>query len=588
MGSGVTGLQVGERRPVVEASLQVGKSAGWRAVGGGRRLVSRAVGCLLLVLFLPAICVAACAQPLPVAETRAPLQIQIKADGQTTELATTSATTVREALAEAGIIVNDADEVTPPLFTPLGDDAALTVAIVRITESIEVIPRALPFDRQLVRNEAMDANDPPRIIQAGRDGLEEETIRIVYRDGLEAERWVTQVAVIEPAQAEIVMVGVGAAQGNVSFDGALAYISGGNPVLLRGLSAFPEPLNSGGGLDGRVFSLSPDASHLLYTRIMTETASFSASLWVVSTERGAKPWPLGVENVLWADWDPSAKTPLQIAYTTAVPTNLPPGWEANNDLWLGAVPSNPEASFQPEQLIEAYPATYGWWGGNYAWSPGGRLIAYSYANEVGVIDTETVNPALQRRQLQQFTEYNTRSDWVWVPTLTWSADGRFLAFTNHDSADTEELAFSSWAADAETGVAARFVPGSGMWAHLHWNPAGDEIAYLRATDPLNNQTGSYALWLMDGDGSNGRRLYPPQGELSHFPREQHFMAWGPNGRMMAFVFENALYILDLETGQANRVTQEDAVVSHPTWVGGTAVAPAAPDQSDDFPLPRIP
>ncbi len=534
---------------------------------------------LLAVVFLTA-----CVQPPADAVERPSHHIQISADGQTTELTTTSATTVREALAEANIAINDADEVTPPLFTPLNtEETELAITIVRVTESLETILHSIPFERKLVRNEAMSANDPPRIIQAGKDGLEEETVRIVYRDGIEAERWTTQMTPIEAAQDEIVMVGAGAAQGNVAFPGSLAYISGGNSVLLRGFSAFPESLPTGEGLDGRVFSLSPDGRFLLYTRAITPTASFSNSLWVMATGRGAEPAALGVENVLWADWEPSGVG--RIAYTTANPTNLPPGWEANNDLWLGHF--FPDAPFQPEQLIEAYPATYGWWGGNYAWSPQGRLIAYSYANEVGVIDTETVNADLQRRQLMRFTEYNTRSDWVWVPTLTWSPDGRFLAFTNHDSADPEELAFSSWAVDVATGVNGRFVPDSGMWAHLHWNPAGDDIAFLKATDPLNSQTSSYALWLMDGDGSNGRRLYPPEGELSYFPREQTFMAWGPDGRQMAFIFENALYIYDLETGQANRVTQEDAVVSHPTWVGGTAVAPQTPDEPDDLPIPPL-
>lgn len=556
----------------------------WQATSGkvwrARQLV------IASFLLLAVLSLAACVQQLPATIENKPIQVSVQVDGQNRAFQTTTATTVREILAEAGIELNDADEVDPPLFTPVSGDDTLTIDIVRITESIEVIPRNLPFERKLVRNETLNADDPPRIIQAGQDGLQEETVRIVYRDGLEAARWVTQVTVIEQAQDEIVMVGVGAVQGNVSFPGTLAYISGGNSVLLRGLSAFPESLKTGAGLDGRVFSLSPDGAYLLYTRVTTATASFSNSLWVISSEQDAEPWSLKVENVLWADWDPSQAESRQIAYTTANATNLPPGWEANNDLWLGDFAPDPDVSFQPEQLIESYPATYGWWGGNYAWSPHGRFIAYSYANEVGIIDTQTVNPALQRRQLQQFTEYNTRSDWVWVPTLTWSADGRFLAFTNHDSNDPEELAFSSWAVDVETGVNGRFVPDSGMWAHLHWNPSGDDIAFLKATDPLNSQTSSYTLWLMDSDGSNGRRLYPPPGELSHFPIEQSFMAWGPDGQAIAFIFDDALYILDLATGQANQITQEDAVVSQPTWVGGTAVAPPSAGESDDLPLPR--
>jgi hypothetical protein len=539
------------------------------------------------ILFLAAFLLAACSQQPAAIVERKPVQIQITADGQTTELTTASATTVREALVEAGIVVNDADEIDPPLFTPIDNSTTvLGITIVRITESIEVIPRGLPFGRKLVRNEAMDADEPPRIIQTGQDGLQEETVRIVYRDGLETERWVTQTTIIEPAQDEIVMVGVGAARGNISFSGTLAYISGGNSVLLRGLSAFPESLKTGDGLDGRVFTLSPSGSHLLYTRVTSSTTSFNNSLWIISTKSGAEPWPLSVDNVLWAGWDPSEAETLRIAYTTAQSTNLPPGWEANNDLWLGEIDPDPEAEFEPEQLIESYPATYGWWGGNYAWSPQGRLIAYSFANEVGVIDTETVNGDLQRRQLQQFTEYNTRSDWVWVPTLTWSPDGRFLAFTNHDSSDPEALTFSSWAVDMETGVNGRFVPDSGMWAHLHWNPAGDEIAFLKATDPLNSQTSSYALWLMDGDGSNGRRLYPPPGELSHFPREQSFMTWGPDGREIAFVFDEGLYIFERETAVARLISQEDATASQPTWAPyGAGQFADSSDPVDESPIP---
>ena len=564
-------------------------SGKWRVAGvqGLRAFISY---CWLLAAFV----LAACSQPLPTPVEQESLSIQIIVDDQTIDLTTGTATTVREALTEAGVTLNDADEITPPLFTPLTPDAeAPVITVVRITESLETILHSIPFERKLVRSEAMNADDPPRIIQAGQDGLEEETVRIVYRDGIEAERWTTQVTPIEPAQDEIVMVGVGTATSNVSFSGTLAYISGGNPVLLRGLSAFPESLPTGAGLDGRVFSLSPGGDYLLYSRIITETASFNNSLWIIGAESGAVPQPLGVENVLWADWDPSSAETLQIAYTTAESTNLPPGWEANNDLWLGEIDPDSETPFAPEQLIESYPATYGWWGGNYAWSPQGGLIAYSYANEVGVIDTETTDAEAQRRRLQRFTEYNTRSDWVWVPTLTWSPDGRFLAFTQHGGDDPEALTFDSWVVDAETGIGGRFAADAGMWAHLHWTPSDrdddHQIAFLRAINPLDSQSGSYILWTMDGDGSNGRRLYPPEGETSRFPREQYFMAWGPDGRDIVFVFDGALTLLNLESGVARRLTQDDAAASHPTWSSGvTAVSPPADDNDsfDEFPLPR--
>ncbi len=527
---------------------------------------------VLTLLFL--VLTACTAAALPETAVRQPARVQLIADGQTLNL-TSQATTVRELLSEAGIALNESDEVSPPLFTPLRDN--LTITVVRVRESIEVIPQSLPFDRKIVRSEALRADDPPRLLQAGRTGLQEVTVRIVYRNGLEVERYPTQATVITPAQDEIILVGIGAGRDNVRLDGLLAYISSGTAVLLRGATLFPVQLETGGPLDGRVFSLSPDGSHLLYTRTSTQTVGFNNSLWVVSTERGARAQPLGVNNVLWADWNPARVAPLQIAYTTAISTSLPPGWEANNDLWLGDLAVTEPVRFTPRQIVESYPATFGWWGGNYAWSPDGRRLAYSFANEIGVL--EVANGA--RTPLYRFLEYNTLADWVWVPTLSWSADGRFLAFTSHSAPNPQTALFDSWVLNVETGLAARFASQTGMWAHLKWAGADvplpdSQIAFLRATNPLDSQRSSYTLWLMDADGSNARQIYPAIGENSRFPRDPNFMAWGPNGRDIAFIFHDALYLYNLDSGTAVRVNQDDARASHPTWApyGAGRSAPA--------------
>lgn len=519
-------------------------------------------------------------QTLPETAVHNPLQITITADGETQTI-TTAAGNVRELLDEANITLGDADLVDPRLTDPLTNGLAVTV--IRVTESIDVIPRSIPFDRKIVRSESMNADDAPRILQAGKAGLQETRVRIIYYDGFEEQRIPIDTTVIDAAQDEIVMVGIGATRENLSFAGTLAYISDGTAVILRSSTLFPEQLDVGGALDGRIFSLSPTGSYLLYTRTSTGTVGFNNSLWVLSTDRGAKPRPLHVSNVLWADWNPARTELLQIAYTTAISTSLPPGWEANNDLWLGDVLQNEEATFKPEQLIESYPATFGWWGGNYAWSPQGRTIAYSYANEIGLIDTEAASTATQRHQLQRFTEYDTLADWVWVPTLSWSSDGRFLAFTNHDSSDAEEPLFDSWVIDVTSGLAARFVSKAGMWAHLHWSPVNtdtavdSQIAYLQTTNPLDSQRSSYTLWLMDQDGSNGRQIYPPIGENSRFPVQQQFMAWGPTGHDITFIFGDALYLLNLDSGDVFRITQDDARSSHPTWAPyGLGITPDLP------------
>lgn len=535
----------------------------------------------LLLFFM----LVACGQRAAETAVSTPAELTIIADGDSQTI-NSSADTVRAVLEEAAIPLAAADEIDPPLFTPVTD--GMSIRITRISDSLEVVERAIPFDRKIIRNESMNADDPDVIIQPGKAGLQEETVRIVYRDGLETDRWVTQVTIVEPAQDEIVMTGIGAGRSNINFEGSLAYISDGTAVILRGLTAFPEQLNTGDGLDGRVFSLSPDGSHLLYTRALTDSVSFNNGLWVVRTDRGAQPHALGVDNVLWADWDPSSL--MSIAYTTAIATNLPPGWEANNDLWLGDVDKTAVTTFEPEQRIEAYPATYGWWGGNFAWSPEGRLIAYSYADEVGLIDTEADEDEDNRLQLQSFTEYNTLTDWVWVPTLAWSPNGRYLAFTTHNSPDPQELQFDSWVVDIENGAAAQFIDRVGMWGHLNWSPSGeevDQILYLQAVDVQDSLRSAYTLWVMDQDGSNGRQLYPPTNEISYFSIAPDFMAWSPDGSQFTFIYDDALYLFDRENETVQRINQDDAIIGNPSWApyGIGLEAPFIP--SDDFDLPFI-
>ncbi len=561
---------------------------------GKRRWRGAPVCCwpVLLASLLLLLTTACSVQP-PSVSSRDPLQVSLTVEGETYNL-TTEATNVRELLAEAGVTVAETDQVSPPPFTPLSE--GLAVSVVRVTEKIEVIEESLPFERKLVRSETMDADDPPRIVQGGHNGLQEITVRTVFHDGVEVERQQTQVTVLEEAQDEIVMIGVGSSPGDLSFEGVIAYNSGGNALLLRGSTLFPEQLNVDGRLDGRVFQLSPNGNFLLYTQVMSDTGSFNNSLWLLSTESGAEPRPLGIENVLWAEWNPSLVASMEIAYTTGNPVDQPPGWEANNDLWVANVFENEAFPFNPRQIIEAYPATYGWWGGNFSWSPDGRHIAYAYADEVGVIDLGT-NVADERRiQLHTFTEFNTRADWVWVPTLTWGPQGRYLAFSSHAGASEEAMLFEIRVADLETGVVLPFVEQAGMWSHPHWSassvgqpgadaPQRSQIAFLKANNPLDSLRSPYNLWLMDQDGSNQRQIYPPIGENSRFSLEQHFMTWGPGGQDLAFVFDNSLYLFSLERNQAYRVNQDDTLVSRPSWAPYGAAVESEVAPSTILPTP---
>ncbi|MCB0028048.1 MAG: G5 domain-containing protein [Anaerolineales bacterium] len=125
-----------------------------------------------------------------------PKTITIFVDG-TSRSVTSEAGTVRQLLQEEAITVGDTDEVTPPLFTPLNGLESIT--IVRVNQSLEVIEESVPFGREFIRSDSMGTEDPARIIQGGRPGLQEVTVRIIFRDGVETERQIVNVNVIEEA-----------------------------------------------------------------------------------------------------------------------------------------------------------------------------------------------------------------------------------------------------------------------------------------------------------------------------------------------------------------------------------------------------
>ncbi|MCA9866777.1 MAG: DUF348 domain-containing protein [Anaerolineales bacterium] len=510
-------------------------------------------------------------------------------DGTTHQITTTAAT-VGEALEEAGIAIAPSDEVEPPATTELAQQTGaspLNVTITRVTETIEVVPESIPFQRRIVRSAEMSPDDPPRILQTGAPGLREVSLRLVFRDGLEAERWPLSVSVVEPAVDEIVMIGVNSARETTSVSGRLAYLNNGRAIILEGSTDLPRQLSIDGAFDGRVFQLSPDGQYLLYTLELeaTEQAAFHNELWVAPVAEGGQPRALDIENVLWAAWDPSAIESPRIGYTTARSVSLPPGWEAINDLWLLPLPAD-GAPAVPIRIVESYPATLGWWGGTYAWSPDGSQIAYAFADQIGLLNLPEVLSAIDangpadipqptRTVLHTFAEYETGADWAWLPAVGWSADSRFLSFTTFVK---DEDRFDLWLADTIGETTLPFVEGVGIWSAVQWSspdlPADSRLAYLQTVAPDGDEDSTYALWVTGSDGSDRRRVFPPQGEAGQFARTSSSLTWGPDGNQVAFVFDDELHLLDLATGDLFRAGEDDTVSSHPTWAPyGAAVTP---------------
>lgn len=511
-------------------------------------------------------------------------RVLIHVDGRLIEL-DTAARTVGEVLLEAEVGLSPADRVsvdpTATLAPSAGSVASVPqqLSVIRVTEEIETIPEAIPFERRIVRSAEHAPDDPPRIIQAGRTGIQEVTLRIVYEDGLEVDRYRVGATVVEPPQAEILLVGIGSAPGARPITGTLAFNSGGRAIVVEGSTESPRQLALPGRPDGRVFVLSPDGRYLLVTIAPGDGDSslgFRNELWIIPTADGRTAIPTNIENVLTAVWDPSALATPRLAYTTARSTNLPPGWEANNDLWIVSLADDDSVSL-PTRLVDSYPATLGWWGGRIAWSPDGAQLAYAFAEEVGTLIlppsltgdvvelAATANQPTERAIVAEFDAFETGGDWVWLPPLAWTSGGEALSFAAPGTEPAEAERISWWGVGGTVGDEGAALEDVGLWTQGVWSPVNADsprqFAFLRAASPQDES--SYHLWL--AGAGQPHRIYPPEGENSYFPRADQSLAWSPDGHSLAFIFADTVYIFGVDSAEVYQFPSDDTVASHPSW-----------------------
>ena len=491
-------------------------------------------------------------------------QVAVRADGRETVL-NTEALTVREALAEAGVSIGPDDRVEPDLWVEIQD--GMTVRVIRVQEEIIVEREIVPYSEQRIRSEALAAGEQ-KLLQAGKNGQVEVTYRLQFEDGVEVSRAILRQTIVAEPVAQITVVGVEGLIDAVPFDGTMAYLSAGNAWLMRGGSGGRRAVTTAGGLDGHAFDLSPDGKYLLYTQI-TETVEFDGpfnDLYLLDVSLvGEEPLRLPIQNVLWAGWSPDGRS---VAYSTGVKSG-PPGWKANNDLWLVAL-LNAAGEFAPREpqriLRGESPGTYGLRGSPFAWSPDGIKIAYARPDQVGWIDVSS------RRAfpLASFPPFALGDDGVWVPQPTWSPDSWFVACTIHveepGRAPEESRQFEIWVFDINQQVRVRLAARPvGMWSSPHWSPSfeGESmVAYAEADAPANSYESRYQLYLVDRDGSNKRLVFPAEGEVG-IARPVTYR-WSPNGTHLVLVYLGDLYTMELETARVQRLTG-DGQVTRVDW-----------------------
>ncbi len=522
---------------------------------------------LLFALLLTAL-LAACLPPQT--EEQPPITVTLSADGEVRQLTLPGGSTVQTALEAAGVTLGSLDRVSPPVYAVLAEGTE--VIVTRVQEEYTTRTEPIPFRSYLLPNESMPAEEK-RLIQAGQNGEQEVTTRIVYENGVKVSEVDLEPVVIKKPVDEILMVGVQNPFTTISIPGRLVYLTGGNAWLMEGSTANRRPLVASGDLDGRIFSLSPDGKWLLFSRKSTRPAEQEINtLWVVNLDADSpSPISLRVTNVVhFADWRPGEE--YIIAYSTVEPRATAPGWQANNDLYL--LPFDPKKGEPgtPEKTLETSSGgIYGWWGTTFAWSPDGQRLAYARPDSIGLVDIEnkTLLP------LVEITPLNTYADWAWVPGLAWGGDSRSLYFVNHappqglTNAEESPL-FDLQALSLNTGVNVPLASQTGMFAYPSCS-AGEtvngefsfKVAYLQAIFPQQSAASRYRLTVMDRDGSDLRQVFPPANQPGLEPQTP---IWSPQpgSRLIAVLYEGNLWLIDATGGQSQQVTG-DGLTSRLDW-----------------------
>jgi hypothetical protein len=506
-------------------------------------------------------------------------KITVDADGERLTYRYSKRVSVGQFLEEIGVILGENDEVNPLIQTQVRDGMVITVT--RVVERQDCENEPLPYETERRPTQNLPPNQE-QIIQTGENGTVQVCYRIVERNGVPGTPVEINRIPIKAPRNEIIYVGSEPPDTLLPIEGVLTYISSGQAWIIEGNTANRNPLTEAGYLDGRVFDLSADGRQLLYTSRTPDESDpdFSNELWVILDTSASFPRSIQLvpEDVRVAQW----VRPNTISYSTANPTTDGAGWRAYNDLYL--IQLDPETgAMLPgtfEEVISANAlGSYAYWGRRLLWSPDGEQLAWANADSLGLVDLETGD----FNTLMTFKEYaplleRFQGASVWIPTLSWSADGH-LVTTMHgdpyaDEAPEDSIVFDLAVLDVNTDLQIKnFIPQVGIWSNPAYSPVVEDadgnptysIAYFKARSPLNSPGTEYDLWVVDRDGSNARLVFPgPDRAGLRSPDPEDGIAWGPRARQIALIYQKDLWIVDLTSGQAVQITS-DGQASRPRW-----------------------
>lgn len=129
--------------------------------------------------------------------------LTVSSNGKTLRIHS-SAQTVGEALAEAGMPLLGLDYSIPAEKEPLPADGQIRV--VRVSESMQLAQQPIPFENELQASADVPL-DQTQILQPGEQGLTVQRIRIRYEDGNEISRLTEAETLVRPPRTRLLAYG---------------------------------------------------------------------------------------------------------------------------------------------------------------------------------------------------------------------------------------------------------------------------------------------------------------------------------------------------------------------------------------------
>ena len=225
-----------------------------------------------------------------------------------------------------------------------------------------------------------------------------------------------------------------------------------------------------------------------------------------------------------------------------------------------------------------------------AWSPDGKWIAFVSGNHEFIpgvkieITTHIYKADINGAHLVQLTDRGTNVGPAWSP------DSQRIAFVSYHRGDERK---GIYVMDAD-GRRLRQINDKEVQAldgiiqgECAWSPDGEQIAFSMVV-PRDDRM---HLYVIDIDGKNFRQLTQDPPILGNkdgvrFPKVRQ-PAWSPNGKWIAYVFEQApgnadIYVIDaMGNGRGKPLVKDGGRDSSPAWVpeGFLSVSPTVEKQT---------